>query len=131
MIIITFFWHVIALITLKAIFLRQANNTQQEIDCQTSDMYNNGTSHVSGPGPFIWQARAVHVSGPAPPTSQTDERRRSHVGGLAPHSRHVGGAGPLTVPLTWAALEDINTGAIRTNLNNATTSEESYYLTKL
>ena len=50
-------------------FLRQANNTQEENDCQTSDMYNNGTCHVSGPGPFRWQARAVHVSGPAPQTS--------------------------------------------------------------
>ena len=50
-------------------FLRQANNTQQENDCQTSDMYNNGTWHVSGPVPFRWQARAVHVSGLAPQTS--------------------------------------------------------------
>ena len=31
----------------------------------------------------------------------------------------------------YPILEDINTGAIRTNLNNATTSEESYHLTEL
>ena len=52
-IIITFFWYIIVLIAHKAIFLRQADNIQQENDCQTSDMYNNGTSHVSGPGPFM------------------------------------------------------------------------------
>ena len=45
-----------------------------------------------------------------------------------------GGAGPLEAPLaplTRAALEEINTAAIGTNLINATTSEESYNLTKL
>ena len=39
--------------TLHYSLMRQADNIQQENDCQTSDMYNNGTSHVSGPGPFI------------------------------------------------------------------------------
>ena len=37
----------------KRFFPRQVNNIQQENDCQTSDMYNNSTSHVSGPGLFM------------------------------------------------------------------------------